>query len=188
MDAWVPLFQTALWVAGLLALGVIFRHEISAFRKEMLRQLDQRGPLKIGTWLELGEVRKEVQDIWGQIGDISQRVAALFLSTMSPTMYFNLRKLESGHFGPFEANDGLVRELQHLRDLGYIEVHGLRQLPNSGQGLSQFVTITPTGRDFVKLRETPTKHTGMTRQVNCAAAPAAPTRQAVRNRNRMILR
>jgi hypothetical protein len=153
MDAWVPLFQTALWVTGLLALGVIFRREISALRKEMLHRLERGGPVKIGAWLELGEVRQEVQDIRGQIDDISQRVAALFLSTMSPTMYLNLRKLESGHFGPFEANDGLVRELQHLRDLGYVEVHGLRQLPNSGQDLSQFVTITPTGRDFVKLRE-----------------------------------
>lgn len=90
----------------------------------------------------------------GQIDDISHKVATLFLSTMSPTMYVNLRKLESGHLGPFEANDGLVRELRHLRDLGYIEVRGsLRQLPASGPDLSHFVTTTPTGRDFVTLRE-----------------------------------
>jgi hypothetical protein len=151
MDAWVPLFQTALWIAGLLALGVIFRRDISALRKEVLHRLESGGPVKIGAWLELGEVRQEVRDIRGQIDDISQRVAALFLSTMAPSMYLNLRKLESGHFGRFEASDGLVRELKHLRDVGYIE--DLGQLPNSGEDLSQFVTITPTGRDFVKLRE-----------------------------------
>ncbi|MDQ0000112.1 MULTISPECIES: hypothetical protein [Pseudarthrobacter] len=154
LDAWVPLFQTGLWVAGLLALGVIFRREVTALRKEMLRRLEQGGPVKIGAWLELGEVRKEVRDIRGQIDDLSSRVSKLFLLTMSPTMYLNLRKLESGHFGPFEANDGLDRELQHLRDLGYIEVPGgVRQLPRSGPDLSQLASITPTGRDFVNLRE-----------------------------------
>lgn len=152
MDTWIPLYQTALWIAGLLALGVIFRREISALRKEVIRRLEGGGPVKIGAWLELGAVQQEVRNMRGQLDDISQRVAALFLFTMSPTMYLNLRKLESGHFGPFEANEGLIRELQHLRDLGYIEADGLRQL-NSGQDLNQFVTITPTGRDFVKLRE-----------------------------------
>lgn len=153
MEAWVPLFQTALWIAGLVVLGLIFRREISALRQEIVRRLSDGGQVKIGSILELGEVRQEVRQIRGQVDEISQQVSVLFLSTMSPTMYFNLRKLESGRFGPFEANDGLVRELQHLRDLGYIEVNGLRQLPAAGDELCQFATITPTGRDFVKLRE-----------------------------------
>jgi hypothetical protein len=153
MDAWVPLLQTALWIAFLLALLVIFRREVVALRQEALRRLAQGGSVKIGTLLELGEVKGEVRELRGRVDDISQRVASLFLLTMSPTMYVNLRKLNSGHFGPYEANDGLLRELQHLRDLGYIEAHGLRQLPHSGPDLSQYVTITPTGRDFVSLRE-----------------------------------
>lgn len=154
MADYVPLFQTALWIVCLLVLGVIFRKPIAVLHKVMINRLEGGSAVKIGALLELGEeVKREVNDIRGQVDDISQKVAALFLATMSPTMYLNLRKLDSGHYGPFEANDGLRRELQHLRDLGYIEVHGLRQLPSSGQDLSQFVTITPTGRDFVKLRE-----------------------------------
>lgn len=152
MAEWVPLLQTALWIAVVLGLGLIFRREISALRKETMHRLVGGSAVKIGT-LELGEVKREVEDLRGQIDEISNKVAALFLLTMSPTMYLNLRKIDSGHFGPIEANDGLLRELQHLRDLGYIEANGLRQLPSSGQDLSQFVTITPTGRDFVTLRE-----------------------------------
>ena len=51
-------------------------------------------PVKLGAWLELGEVRQEVKDIRGQVDDMYEQVAVLFLSAMSPTMYANLRKLE----------------------------------------------------------------------------------------------
>lgn len=155
MADYVPLFQTALLIVCLLTLGVIFRKPIAVLHKVMINRLEGGSAVKIGAVLELGEeIKREVDDIRGQVDDISQKVGTLFLATMSPTMYLNLRKLDSGHYGQFEANDGLRRELQYLRDIGYIEVHGgLRQLPNSGQDLNQFVTITPTGRDFVKLRE-----------------------------------
>lgn len=95
MDAWVPLFQTALWVAGLLVLGLVFRREITALREEMLHRLEQGGSVKIGELPQLGEVKQELQDIRGQINDISQRVTTLFLATMSHTMYLNLRQPRS---------------------------------------------------------------------------------------------
>ncbi|RDV10442.1 hypothetical protein DXK94_07825 [Arthrobacter sp. RT-1] len=98
MDAWVPLFQTALWIAFLLSLGRIFRPEISDLRTAIRDRLRKGAPVKFGEWLELGGIQQEVRDLRGQIDDLSQRVAVLFLSTMSPTMYTNLRKLESGHF------------------------------------------------------------------------------------------
>jgi hypothetical protein len=76
--------------------------------------------------------------------------------TMSRPMYKNLRKLESGRFGPYEMSEGLKRELYHLRDIGYIEVQSIREIENrypEGENLSIHVEITKAGREFVKLRE-----------------------------------
>jgi hypothetical protein len=153
MNEWIPLAQTALWVVALLAVVAILREDIRVLRLAIRQRLADGAPLKLGAWLELGEVRQEVRGIRQQVDDIYEKVAVLFLSTMSPTMYLNLRKLEQGQFGPFEANDGLKRELSYLRDLGYVEVQGIRQLPSHGSRLDDYVQVTPTGRDFVRLRE-----------------------------------
>jgi hypothetical protein len=53
-------------------------------------------------------------------------------------MHMNPRKRESGRFGSFGASDGLRRELMHLRDLGYIEIDGIRQLPATGEELTNY--------------------------------------------------
>ena len=62
-------------------------------------------------------------------------MTTLFLPTMPPSMYMNLRKSESGRFGSFEASDGLKRTATFAT------------------WVTDYVTITPTGRDFVRLRE-----------------------------------
>lgn len=153
MEPYVPLIQTALWVAAVLGAAWIFRREVRSLQRALHMRLEAGAPVKLA-WLELGEVRTEVKSMREQIDGMSEQVTALFLATMSPSMYMNLRKLESGRFGRFEASDGLRRELGNLRDLGYVEVPGgIRQLPDTGEELSDYVTITPTGRDFVRLRE-----------------------------------
>ena len=152
MEPYVPLIQTGLWIAAFIGVAWIFRREIGSLQRAMHERLQAGAAVKLA-WLELGEVRTEVHTMREQIDGMSQQVTALFLATMSPSMYLNLRKLESGRFGRFEATDGLTRELQHLRDLGYVEVNGIRQLPDTGDELSDYVAITPTGRDFVRLRE-----------------------------------
>jgi hypothetical protein len=80
-------------------------------------------------------------------------INALFLSTMSLAMYQNLRKIVHAPFGPYEMNAGLNRELDYLRTIGYVEIKSLRDIPRSGQDLSDFVRPTETGRQFVRLRE-----------------------------------
>jgi hypothetical protein len=68
-------------------------------------------------------------------------------------VFNNLKKLATGHFGHFKDNGGLRRELRHLRDIGYITVKGhIGDLPDEGPDLSEFVTITPVGRQFLELR------------------------------------
>lgn len=153
MEPYVPLIQTALWAAVILSAAWFFRSEIRSLQRALQKRLDAGASVKFA-WLELGEVRTEVKSMREQIDGMSQQVTTLFLATMSPSMYMNLRKLESGRFGRFEASNGLRRELVHLRDLGYVEVPGeIRQLPDTGDELSDYVMITPTGRDFVRLRE-----------------------------------
>ena len=152
MEPYVPLIQTGLWIAAFIGAAWIFRREIASLQRAVHERLRAGAPVKLA-WLELGEVRTEVKTMRDQIDGLSQQVATLFLATMSPSMYMNLRKLESGRFGRFESSDGLKRELSHLRDLGYVEINGIRQLPATGEELTNYVSITPTGRDFVRLRE-----------------------------------
>ncbi len=82
-------------------------------------------------------------------------IAKQFLFSMSNPMYDNLKKIASGKFGPYkmEKGSGLQRELYHLRDIGYIEAHSIRSIPDSGDNLSSHVKITPIGEKFVNLRE-----------------------------------
>ncbi|MFF0531617.1 hypothetical protein ACFYT3_24925, partial [Nocardia amikacinitolerans] len=46
----------------------------------------------------------------------------------------------------------LDRELRYLRDVGYIDVRSIAQIPAEGDDLSDWVDVTPTGRDFIALR------------------------------------
>lgn len=67
----------------------------------------------------------------------------------------NLRKIVSDNFGPYEISEssGLRRELYYLRDIGYIHVDSISQLPRKAENLSIYVKPTDTGRKFVSLRE-----------------------------------
>jgi uncharacterized protein YwgA len=72
---------------------------------------------------------------------------------MSPWSYLHLRKLARPEgYGPYEMGPGLSRELQHLVNIGYIEVPSFEENPPRGENLSEFVTITETGREFLWLR------------------------------------
>lgn len=88
-----------------------------------------------------------------RIDKVDRRIDKLFALTMSPAMFLNLKKLASRRFGPYELKSGLERELRHLRDIGYIEVHEIHSLPRSGAELSKSVSVTSAGEQFVALRE-----------------------------------
>lgn len=106
--------------------------------------------------IKWGEFQTELKKIEKKLDDTDLRINTLFMMTMSRPMYRNLRKLESGIFGPYKMSEGLKRELYHLRDIGYIEVHSIREIEDrypEGENLSIHVEITKAGREFVKLRE-----------------------------------
>ena len=151
MKDFVPLLQTAIWAIITVVLLFYFRPAIRVFREALRRRLEGGASLKVGP-VELGELRSEVKSVRNELSELNRKVTKLFLTTMSPAMFHNLEKLYSGRFGPFTKTQGLRRELYHLRDIGYVDIASISALPNEGQNLSEFVTITETGRTFVELR------------------------------------
>lgn len=152
MKDFVPLFQTLLWVC--LALGVvfIFRKEIALIRKVLAKRLEGGASLELG-FLKIGELRAELDIVRRGLNDANEKIGRLFLAAISPWMYQNLRKLASGRFGSYEMSNVLERELYHLRDVGYIKVESISAVPRVGTNLSDYVKITTSGEEFVKLRE-----------------------------------
>jgi hypothetical protein len=152
---YVPLIQTVLWITATVVVVLILRPEFAAFRTALRERLERGGSFKFGP-MELGALEREISDVRIQVDDLHKRVSKLFLLAMSDSMYENLRKLADGRFGHFEKTGGLDRELRYLRDIGYVRIpseRGISGIPASGDDLSDFVTITETGRLFVELRK-----------------------------------
>ena len=152
MRDYVPLMQTILWIALIVAAALLFRPELSALRPALMARIEGGSALKMGP-VEFGELKQEVASVRTEVNDLNDRVYKLFLLTMSPDMFNNLMKLASGTFGSFEKTGGLERELRHLRDLGYVDVPSVGFMPKRGDELLDYVSVTPTGMQFVELRE-----------------------------------
>jgi hypothetical protein len=98
-------------------------------------------------------VRAELKAVKEQIAEADRRIDELFLQTMSPAMFLNLKKLTSRCFGPYEMGPGLERELRHLRDIGYVDVRAIGSIPKTGTELAEFAKVTPAGQRFVAMRD-----------------------------------
>lgn len=145
MKDYIPLIQTVVWAVLILAIFLFFGSEI----KQRMRE---GGSVKIGP-VEFGELKAKVDEVQGNVSELNDKVTQLFLHTMSPGMYGNLKKIASGHFGEYVKGPGLDRELRFLRDYGFIEVQSISSIPRAGSDLSRYVSATETGKNFVELRE-----------------------------------
>jgi hypothetical protein len=75
-------------------------------------------------------------------------------NTITESRYLTLKKLSTGRFGHFIISSDLRRELRQLRNLDLITVKGaVGQLPDEGKDLSEFVTVTAIGKQFIEFRE-----------------------------------
>jgi hypothetical protein len=148
----IPLLQTALWIGLILFLIKRLLPDMSLLQQILSKRLESGSSVKVGP-VEIGELKNEVNSVKVQLGEIDKKVANLFLTTMAPNMYFNLKKFHSGQFGKYTKTKGLTRELYHLRDIGYIEIKSITNIPSEGENLSEHVIITSTGAQFVELRE-----------------------------------
>jgi hypothetical protein len=149
MKDYLPLIQTALWIALIL-------FAILMFQKPLREQIKKGASLKVGP-VEIGEIKADVALVQQQVSDLGNKVAEIFLLAMADPMYINLKKLVLGQFGRYEMSGGLKRELYHLRDMGYIHVESIGAIPPQGENLSSYVTVTSTGRKFVEKREDVTR-------------------------------
>ncbi len=156
LSDFVPLIETILWIGLIVWLITYFQKEFRAFLDALKDRLKAGSSIKVGS-IEIGELKKEVKGVRKELSEINEKASDLFLTTMSPNMYFNLRKLNSGNFGDYVMNQGLKRELYHLRDIGYIEVGSISALPYEANNLSDYVKISLTGKKFVELRESAEK-------------------------------
>jgi hypothetical protein len=128
------------WPLILVVLLVIYRNELPPILRDLAGRL-KKGP---------GGLEFATKD---EVKAVESKVDALFTYSMAPPMYENLRKLATGHFGSFVKNGGLSRELYHLRDVGYIQVNSISAIPDGGSNLSDYVSVTDKGKEFVNHRE-----------------------------------
>jgi len=140
MEAYIPLIQTGLWVALIMAIILIFQ-------KPLYRLIEQAGGIQVGPFKLL---EKKVDLVEQGVSKLREQV---FLLSMAPAMYANLQKLDSGHFGTYTNTGPLKRELYHLRDMGYIDVGSISEIPDQGNNLSERVTVTDIGHMYVQLRD-----------------------------------
>ena len=152
MKDWVPLLQTMSWVVLIVIIIVLYRQKISFLLDAITERVVKGSSLKVGP-VEIGELKAELSQVRNGLDDVNEKIGKLFLATMAPAMFENLKKLSEGNFGKYEMSTGLERELYHLRDIGYIEVGSIKAIPKSGVNLSDYVVVKPAGRDFVALRK-----------------------------------
>lgn len=86
------------------------------------------------------------QRLAGQIARLER------LLTMPVDMFMNLRKLESGSFGPYEMTEQFRLQLRELEQTGLISMQAPEVIPYRGTNLSQFVHISHAGREFIRQR------------------------------------
>lgn len=147
LPALIPLFQSLVWVILIVSLIFYFREDLQLLRRELQRRIKSGDPFELGP---LKLLERKVEIVENEVNINKQ-----FLLSMGSAMYFNLKKIASGNFGPYEIAEwsGLQRELYYLRDIGYVQVDSISKLPKTGSNLSDYVRITNIGRKYVELRE-----------------------------------
>jgi hypothetical protein len=113
----------------LLAICVITILLIFSFRFDDITKANFS---KDGLEIDLSSLNKRLDETIKEVDNI-------FLTSMGPDLYMNLKKIASRHFGNYhkKPDGGLDRELRHLRNIGYIEVrdNSISKIPENGDNL-----------------------------------------------------
>jgi hypothetical protein len=125
---------------------------VCILRNALTKRLESGGSVRIGP-VEVGELREEIASVRKGLSEINAKISGLFLATMSPAMYLNLKKLQQGNFGPYQKSKALERELHHLRNIGYVDIGAISMIPETGNLYYAYVKVTETGNSFVELRD-----------------------------------
>jgi hypothetical protein len=120
-----------------------------AFLLFLIPQLDE----VIALTFDRGKLESKINSIGKKVSTTKARSDKLVLLSMSKSMYDTLKKIAAGSFSPYQISDVLERELYHLKDLGYIEVGRIRDIPYEGNNLSEYLKVTDSGKQFIELRK-----------------------------------
>lgn len=120
-----------------------------AFLLFLIPQLDE----VIALTFDRGKLESKINSFGKKVSTTKARTDKLVLLSMSKSMYDTLKKLAAGNFSPYQISDLLERELYHLKDLGYIEVGRIRDIPYEGNNLSDYLKVTDFGKQFIELRK-----------------------------------
>jgi len=142
-------------VVGLIAI-LMFRKPLRSLADSFTSQDVHR--VKFGGF-ELERVKAEVIQAKSQIDQ-------LYALSMSDDMFYQLKTLSTGSYGAYwldpDLKVGLAPELNFLKMLGYIKfdrdvsVQGVEDLPKGDHPegrLSQYISVTSQGHQFIILRE-----------------------------------
>jgi len=121
----------------------------------LLPNLESLSELSLGK----GGLRVQLAALERKTSENEKAIVDLILVSMGRDAYRNLIKLARG-FGPYKMEPfiGLETELYHLRNLGYVNLDltkapSIREIPRSGDQLSDYIKVTPEGRRYIELRE-----------------------------------
>lgn len=162
----IPLIQSLLWIMLISSLIYYFRKDIQLLRGAIQQRIEAGEPVKLGP-LEFLErkvaiVAEEVEVTKGEVNQKielqeksnDRKLLGIVNGMMSTDTYSKLKIFNSGNYGSFDNTSSLRRELRYLRQIGYITVRGrIHDLPSRGDDLSEYVTVTDAGRNFVDFRE-----------------------------------
>ncbi len=107
----------------------------------------------ISLTFDRGKIDAKLSTLGKKVSTAKSRTDKFVLLSIPKSMYETLKKIDAGKFGQYKMTERLERELYHLRDIGYVEVERIRDIPYEGNNLSEFVMITDFGKQFLDLRE-----------------------------------
>lgn len=154
MQAYVPLFQSALWIGLIIVLVAFFRTEVALARRVLSKRLEGGAPFEIGPF-KLGEIRQEQQRQAKEI----EWVKLLVKLVISDYERMHLHNLASQ--APFvsevQRGSTFEWELRHLLSLKLIDRQpgkGMRSLISQGRGdIKTHLYITEQGKGYLKITD-----------------------------------
>ncbi|MBP5974422.1 hypothetical protein HW132_17205 [Brasilonema sp. CT11] len=107
----------------------------------------------IALTFDRGKLDSKINSIGKKLSTTKARTDKLVLISMSKSMFETLKKLAGGNFGSYEMNDNLEKEIFHLKDIGYVDVGRIRDIPYKDNNLSDYVKVTDLGKQYIELRK-----------------------------------
>lgn len=154
MEAYVPIFQSILWIGLILLLIRMFTPEIQLIRNILNKRLKEGGAVEIGP-IKLGELKKEQAHLAKEIALI-KLVATLIVSDYERMHLQNLVS-EEPFVAEVKPGSTFEWELRHLLTLKLVDRHpgkGMRTLLDQEKGnIKAHLFITELGRKYLKVLE-----------------------------------